>query len=83
MNTRLGEFARTRFRSDRFYLVDAKYYFSTREGQELGPFYSKNEASLGLERYIRCINEGSELNIKSASQIALQGNWAVSHYKTL
>mgnify|MGYP007012736374 FL=1 len=40
------------FRSDRFYEVDKKHYFSTREGIEIGPFRSKNEADLDFERFI-------------------------------
>jgi len=40
------------FRSDRFYKIDRNYYFSTREGIEIGPFGSKNEADIDLDRFI-------------------------------
>ena len=44
---------RTWFRMDRIYLSDSNWYFSTREGQEVGPFVSRGAATNGVAAYIR------------------------------
>jgi hypothetical protein len=40
------------FRSDRFFVVDGKYYFTTREGTNEGPFASADEARSYLTQYL-------------------------------
>lgn len=80
MINRNGEDDRTYFRSDRFYSIDNKYFFSTREGDEVGPFDSKGDAELALERYIDCMESRGGNHIK-AKKIALQGSWATTHYQ--
>jgi len=42
----------TRFRSDRYFVVDGKWYFTTREGSNEGPFASAEEANRELTRYL-------------------------------
>jgi Domain of unknown function (DUF6316) len=41
-----------RFRSDRFFVVDGKWYFTTREGSNEGPFASSEEAVAALRQYL-------------------------------
>lgn len=43
-------------RSDRFFAVNAYWFFSTREGADIGPFESKNDALTGLNTFIEFIN---------------------------
>jgi hypothetical protein len=40
------------FRSDRFFLVDGKYYFTTRESTNEGPFANADEARSRLTQYL-------------------------------
>jgi len=42
----------TVFRSDRYFVVDGKWYFSTREGTNEGPFASADEARSHLTQYL-------------------------------
>jgi len=76
---RQNEVGRTYFRSDRFYSIDAKFYFSTREGAEIGPYESKVDAAEGLGRFIDSIAQDRDITL--AKKIALSGNWAVTMYQ--
>jgi len=76
---RAGERNSVHFRSDRFYQIDKEFYFSTREGIEIGPFGSKGEAASGLERFIQSIRVGD--NHKKATQVALSGSWAITNFQ--
>lgn len=40
------------FRSDRFFVVDGKWFFTTREGGNEGPFPNPDEARRELRRYL-------------------------------
>jgi len=40
------------FRSDRYFVVDGKWYFTTREGTNEGPFASADEARSRLVQYL-------------------------------
>lgn len=51
MKYRFGEKPRTRFRSKRYFLVGDQYYFSTREGMDIGPFDSKPELYQAIEYF--------------------------------
>jgi len=44
---------RTYFRSDRFFAVSNQWYFSTREGGDLGPFDTQDQAKQALQTYLR------------------------------
>jgi len=50
---RFGEQSRTWFRSDRYYRINQKWYFSTREGVNKGPFETISEAEADLSIHIR------------------------------
>lgn len=52
MYTRFGEQTPPAFRSDRFYQVDGRWYFVTREKTREGPFDNRLDATLGVERYV-------------------------------
>ena len=40
------------FRSDRFFTLENRWYFITREGEQLGPFESKAKAESKLRDYL-------------------------------
>jgi hypothetical protein len=40
------------FRSDRFFVVSGQYYFTTREGEDFGPFENRDEAANKLSDYL-------------------------------
>jgi hypothetical protein len=42
----------TVFRSDRYFVVDGKWYFTTREGTNEGPFKRADDAKRELTRYL-------------------------------
>lgn len=52
---RSGEVRPVPFRSNRFFCVGNKWYFTTREGFDSGPFASRERARLGLERYLHIV----------------------------
>lgn len=41
------------FKTDRTFLVNGEWYFSTREGEDKGPFESKVDAECEIALYIR------------------------------
>ena len=49
---------RSRFRSNRFFKNDGKWYFSTREGTIEGPFWDQKEAENKLADYIKIMDSG-------------------------
>ncbi len=49
---RPGEKQQIRFRSDRMFVADNQWYFSTREGEEKGPFATREEAEAELVRFL-------------------------------
>jgi len=53
MNTRTGERARTRFRSNRIAFAQGCWHFVTRESTQEGPFITKTEALHALHYYVR------------------------------
>ncbi|GGE74215.1 hypothetical protein GCM10011533_28340 [Streptosporangium jomthongense] len=57
MNTqvRSGEEGRIPFRSSRFFCVGSKWYFTTREGFDSGPFASRERAEIGLKRFLHVV----------------------------
>ena len=50
--SRRGEKRQLRFRSQRMFVVDNKWYFSTREGEEMGPYATREKAEAELVRYL-------------------------------
>lgn len=57
MRCREGEVTEYRKRTDRFSHVDGAWYFSTREGPEMGPYETKVEAKSALSEYIACMQD--------------------------
>ena len=53
---RNGEEGRIPFRSGRFFSVELAWYFTTREGQDYGPYEDKADAEAGLMLFLRDIN---------------------------
>lgn len=52
---RQGEQGPVPFRSDRFFRVGDKWYFSTREGFDSGPYADKQRAMAGLNRFLEVV----------------------------
>lgn len=50
---RSNEQGDTPFRTDRFFCVGNKWYFSTREGFDSGPYANKARAQKSLDRFIQ------------------------------
>ncbi len=73
------EVEKTRYRSNRFFVVDGDWYFTTREGHDIGPYGNRISASSGLDVYIRCMKL-PEANVFYASDMAKKGVWATTLY---
>lgn len=56
INIRAGETAPIPFRSSRYFCVGGKWYFTTREGFDSGPFATRERAEVGLKRFLHVIN---------------------------
>ena len=48
-----GESKDPPFRSGRFFCVGNRWYFSTREGFDSGPYSTKQRAETGLNRFLK------------------------------
>ncbi len=57
MSCRTGEHEKTWFRSNRFYNAESSWFFTTREGLEMGPFDNRKEAEAELNLFIRHVND--------------------------
>jgi hypothetical protein len=57
---RKGEGSRHWFRSDRFLCVSDVWFFATREGINVGPFYSRDEAERNLKQLIALLQNATE-----------------------
>lgn len=52
---RTGEDGAPPFRSSRFFCVGSKWYFTTREGFDSGPFATRERAEIGLKRFLHVV----------------------------
>ncbi len=52
---RKGESGVIPFRTGRFFNVETKWYFSSREGTDYGPFDSKQQAEVSLDVFIQSV----------------------------
>ena len=59
---RSGELGEVPFRSNRFFSVDNKWFFSTREGFNSGPYSNKDRAVESLERFIQVVQKLPKLH---------------------
>ncbi len=55
-NIRSGEASPVPFRSSRYFCVGGKWYFTTREGFDSGPFATRERAEVGLKRFLHVIS---------------------------
>lgn len=78
MNVRNGEQDKTWFRSKRIFKVQDKYYFSTREEEDVGPFDSFEKAEDGLKAFIDAIVAGQ--SVDAARNAAVDGLWVSYHF---
>ena len=65
ISSRQGESGNIPFRCGRFYNVDSKWYFSSREQSNVGPFHNKEEANQALTMYLTDVANLSELIVAS------------------
>ena len=54
---RNGEQGEVPFRSSRFFSVGNKWYFSTREGFDSGPYADKQRAEYSLDSFLKIITK--------------------------
>lgn len=55
-------------RSERLFLLDNYWYFRTREGMQIGPFDSSQEATEGINGFIDFLNNSEEQIIEKVSK---------------
>ncbi|RBW48182.1 DUF6316 family protein [Marinobacter sp. F3R11] len=55
VQVRSGEDGSAPFRSNRFFCVGNRWYFTTREGFDSGPFASRERAEAGLRRFLHVV----------------------------
>ena len=79
MGHRAGEDDQTRFRTDRCFRVGDEYFFSTREGIDIGPYKSRQAAEKGVKLFIHSVTN-EEMSGIYATKIAMQGVWASTLY---
>ena len=71
------------FRSDRFFVVSGRYYFTTREGEDFGPFENRDEAASKLSDYLETqtvmkrlrdidptLNDSDDHNVKKIAELS-------------
>lgn len=58
---RRGEHGRAPFRSGRFFSASGKWFFSTREGRDHGPYESKQQAEEELRMFLRGLGGAIDL----------------------
>ncbi|WP_185233086.1 DUF6316 family protein [Teredinibacter franksiae] len=66
------------YRSERFFCADGQWFFSTREGDDIGPYSSRLSAANGLQLYVHYMEENPEQGQEYARKIAKQGLWATT-----
>lgn len=81
MAIRNGEEEKTWFRTERFFCVDNKWYFSTREGTSIGPYASKEDAQQGMTLYVEHMMKTGGEGESVAHRIATNGHWSTTHFQ--
>lgn len=72
-NRRHGEAKIALIRSDRFFQQEAYWYFRTREGLDIGPFDSKEDAETGFNSFLGFLRQAHEdVVTKITTYITLQ-----------
>ncbi len=72
---RAGEEERLRFRSKRIFTIDGKYYFTTRECVDVGPFPSRTAAEKAVQLFVKTVSQQENAGIY-ATKLAMHGVWA-------
>ena len=75
MICRSGENEKTWFRSSRFFTIGDQFYFSTREGNDIGPYRCLRDAKRGLNIYVHAMQSKDKAGLY-ANKLAMQGIWA-------
>ncbi len=63
---RNGENGDVPFRSNRFFCVGNKWYFSTREGFDSGPYANRERAESSLSHFIQIVSKFGQGNSRGA-----------------
>lgn len=81
MHYRPGESSnKVRYRTDRYLLIQEKWFFSTREGHNIGPFTNKACTHEGVSLFLRYIIHDPEHGSLYAERIAERGLWESTLY---
>lgn len=62
LENRNGEVGEVPFRSDRFFCAGNRWYFSTREGFDSGPYANKERAQESLKRFLQVVTKLPQLH---------------------
>ena len=65
---RLGEMGQTPERSSRYFSRDGYWYYTTREGIQIGPFDSEHEAQEGVSDFIDFVTHADTTIIETLSK---------------
>lgn len=69
---------RTFYRMSRFFTVNGEWFFCYREGEQIGPFETKDDAEQGAEMYADHFQQSG--NSGDAEQVAKHGKWRATNY---
>ena len=75
MKYRAGESEQRWYRFDRFYNTNEGWFFSTREGENVGPFVSRSVAEKAVKLYIK-YTTNEEGSGSYGARLAKHGFWA-------
>lgn len=64
-DNRKGESGNPPPRSSRIFHMENLWYFATREGADIGPFHSRDEAKSGLQDFIQFIQLANKNTLKA------------------
>ena len=78
--SRQGENNKTWNRMTRYYNINGKWFFATREKTEFGPFYSLANASKGLEFYLVRVGK-IKFNTEQLVNLVQGDPWQITQYK--
>ena len=80
VNIRDGEESKLWFRSDRLFKIVDKWFFSTRDDQDVGPFNSRVEAARALGAFIFCtLNYGKSAGYAISHSLKDEWGTAIVH----
>lgn len=77
---RKGEAVKFWFRGDRFLQIDNQWFFTIREGRDVGPFLSRKNADHGLTLFIECLQK-QFATVDYAISVAKEGDWSMGYYQ--